>query len=245
VIRISDMTQKDFENDFIARKTTRYLLVFEISSFLIALILLFFNATLIAFTVATLTLIIFIGVFLWLFIRFRTFPIVQEKFTLQQKVSDLQSNIKLETNEINRANQKRKQLSEAEHAELDLALEKLQKTYIQNGLGNTRLDSAKIPGIGPKLKERLAIHRIVTAADVNSNISSIEGFGEAKSQALLSWQRNVHDELNRTRPTILPNDVAENIKQKYLLPHEENNVAEANAEKNKQIYEGNLNSFRP
>jgi hypothetical protein len=239
------MTKGDFETDHLARKVARYLLVIEFLSLFIALILVAFHAAPIAFLLAILTLVIFISVFVWLYFRFRAFPIVQEKAGLQRKADDLHSKIRVEGNKINEANQRRSQLTQVEEEETAQALESFQKAYIQYGLANTRLDSAKIPGVGPKLKERLALHRIVTAADINSGVHSIQGFGGAKSQALLSWQRNIYDELIRTKPVVLPMKTANTIRQKFQMLHEENNVAEATAKKSKQAYEANLRSIKP
>jgi micrococcal nuclease len=239
------MTKGDFENDILARKLARYLLVVEFVFLFLAFILVGIRAAPIAFVLAILSLFIFGCVFTWLYFRFKAFPVVLEKTALQRKADDLQSKIRLEGNKINAANQKRSELIQAGKQELAKALESLQKAYIQKGLVNTPLNTAKIPGIGPKLKERLAAHRILTAADINSNISSIQGFGGAKSEALLSWRRSIYDGLARTKPTDVPAESAHAIRQKYQKLQEENNIAEANAKQRKQDYEANLRSIKP
>ena len=238
------MTKGDFAGDHLARKTICYLLVIELASLYIALILGVLRAAPIAFLLAILMLVLFVGVFAWLYFRFRAFPIVREKAALRKKAGDLRSKIGLEGYKICEANQRRARLTQAERQELAQALEILQKAYIQNGLTNARLDSARIPGIPPKLEERLAAHHILTAADIDSNVSSIPGFEGEKSQALLSWQRSIHDELVRTQPAALPADTIHAIRRKFQKRHAENNLAEATVKKNTLAYEAELRSVR-
>lgn len=92
----------------------------------------------------------------------------------------------------------------------------LQKQYIQNGLRLATLNSAKIDGVGPKLKERLLAHGIHNASDVNQGrIVGIPGFGDAKVQSVLQWRSFVDNQLNRNKPTSLPADQLTEIKQRF------------------------------
>ena len=52
----------------------------------------------------------------------------------------------------------------------------MQGAFIQTGLNSSRLADAQIPGIGPKLKERLAAHAVLTAAPSKPKFDSICGW---------------------------------------------------------------------
>ena len=231
------MSETDFRKDLFARKISRYLLIFEIISLFISFILLLLKITSIAFALATITLLVFIGIFTWLYIRYQSFPIVQEKISLTKETTNLQLKIKAEINKINNVNQKQSQLVDAEKSEKNSALDRLQKEHINNGLANTRIDISNIPSIGPKLKERLASYGIVTAANINQNIRSIEGFGEAKTQTLLSWRNSIYENLVKTKPMNLPFETIDSIKEKYSILKNENETVGATAETNKKIFE--------
>jgi DNA-binding helix-hairpin-helix protein with protein kinase domain len=59
-----------------------------------------------------------------------------------------------------------------EDNEIETSLQKLENEYIENGLNNARIDEANIPGVGPKLKEKLTANRIRSAADVVIHIQN-------------------------------------------------------------------------
>jgi micrococcal nuclease len=102
-----------------------------------------------------------------------------------------------------------------EDQEIESNLHKLEKEYIENGLRNSKIDNASIPGVGPKLKEKLKANRIRSAADVGIHIQNLEGFGNAKVQALVNWKQLVLRYLDSTKPDKLPNDQLAVIKQKH------------------------------
>ncbi len=239
------MSNINFEDDRYARKIIKYLLFIEVFSLLVAIILVFLRYSFIAFILGLLTLIIFTSILIWLYIRFLSFPLVHEKHLYEKKASNLKKNIKFETNNMILAKQKRIDLSQEQSGEVASLLRDLQNKFIQIGLSNTLIASAKISGIGPKLKERLSSHQILSAADVNQSITAIEGFGEAKIRSILDWQTIVRNELDRIKPTILPNDQSETVNIKYKLLHDKNDTAEKNAIDSKKIFENDLNSFAP
>src|SRR5262249_16335023 len=67
-------------------------------------------------------------------------------------------------------------------------LAQLRLNVVTDSLRQRHIDDANIPGIGTKLKERLAAAGIVTAAAVNAQrIRAIEGIGDAKARELEDW----------------------------------------------------------
>ena len=238
------MTDNNVHNDIFAKKVIRATLIIESAFFLFVVLLLFFRTTLAALCFAILSFFVLIGVFFWLYKRFISFPIVVEKKKLERDLITVQSQIKSETSKVKQSKQRRNDLFEDEKKNTSLALEKLQKSYIQSGLASTEIESAKIPSIGPKLKEKLIAHRILTAADINSKITLIEGFGESKTQILLDWQRIIYEGFHSTRPTTLSNEELDRLKKEYLNLHQENDVFHNNAEKSKQAFEQKLKVTR-
>lgn len=236
---------KDFKNDLIARRVIRFLLLFQLLALLIGIIFTLTHISNFALTIALLTLFIFIGVLIWLYIRYRAYPIVQEKRKLSQQASGLQAQITAHTNNIQLTVQKREQLLRAEAEEMAVALQTLQTSYIQSGLSNTHLSDANIVGIGPKLKERLASHGFTNAATINVNITAIEGFGQAKSQAILSWRDQVVSHFNSTKPISLPFETSDAIKKKYIVHHENNNLQRKKLQEIKFNLEKKLADLQP
>lgn len=102
-----------------------------------------------------------------------------------------------------------------------------------------------IPGVGPKLKQRLAEHRIVSAIQVNDGISQVPGLGESKHAALVSWRSSVQAELASAMPSNLSRVQLERIRQKYLALQNEDAVNERQAKDNRKKLEDDLHSLRP
>jgi hypothetical protein len=235
----------DFKNDLLARRVIRFLLLFQLLALVIGVILTLTRISNIALVIAVLTLFILLGVILWLYIRYRAYPIVQEKRKLSQQVSSLQAQIIAHTNNIQLTVQKREQLLRAEAEEMAAALQALQTSHIQSGLSNTHLSDANIPGIGPKLKERLASHGFTNAATINVHVSNIEGFGQAKSQAVLSWRNQVLTHFNSTKPTSLSLEASDVIKKKYIVHHENNDSQRKKLQESKSDLEKKLADLQP
>lgn len=104
----------------------------------------------------------------------------------------------------------------AETAELTQALNKLREAYFNRGMQSARLIDGQIPGVGQKMKERLALVGILNAADVSpTRLSGISGFGEAKVASVINWRNEVVNQLKYTAPRSLPKEVDQRIRAKY------------------------------
>ena len=217
-------------NDKVAQKTIRFLLIFQlIELFPLALLTLLGYGSL-ALVIVIFTVFAIAGVLGWLYLRFQSHPLVVEKRSLSKQKTNLQSRIQSEQRRISSSQQKRNNLLQSEKNELAAALKAIQGAFIQTGLNSSRLADAQIPGIGPKLKERLAAHAVLTAAQVNRNsIASVDGLGDVKTRAILSWRNNVYAQLDRAKPMALADDQADPIKAKYKIQHATNDKEEANA----------------
>jgi hypothetical protein len=207
----------------------------------LSLLDLFFLALVISF----LTLFVFITVMLWLYIRYGHLPIVRQKRGLERLVFKFERNLQAEQNNRQAAIKERGRLFQAEKNEIDTALKTLQKNHIENGLANSSIKEAAIPGLGPKLKERLAGYGILSAAHVNDKISELPNFGEAKCQALLGWRSAVTMSVESTKPGSLPHEQLEPIKQKYEALQDKNNAIERKALASEELLEHELMLLKP
>jgi|GEM_PF-775521 len=105
---------------------------------------------------------------------------------------------------------------EEENYELRTTLRLLQQQFVTDGLKMLLLKDAKIPGIGPKLKETLLVFGITSADDIEmGRLSTIPGIGQAKASALVLW-RGVNETILRAQqPRSLPNNVLDPIKNRF------------------------------
>jgi hypothetical protein len=125
-------------------------------------------------------------------------------------------------------------------------LHSLQETYIKNGLAQAHISEAQIAGVGPKLKERLALHGITNAANINpATLGSVAGFGEAKKQAVLTWRNSIYSRLNQAKPMALAPEQAGAIQHKFETKHAANDAAEREAGARKLTLDSELNALRP
>ncbi len=177
--------------------------------------------------------------------RYAAMPVVKEKRGLLVQIQAEESQIHAATARIERAHAKAKeidtrreadkskrqevyahqtlqlknrraQLEADEKKELATALQQMQAAYLASGLRNSRLEVATIPGIGPKMKERLRQNGIVAASDISySRVSQIQGIGEAKAEQLSAWRKNIEATLNAGKPTRLPERLEDDIQKKY------------------------------
>ncbi|NMC34041.1 MAG: hypothetical protein GYA36_16495, partial [Veillonellaceae bacterium] len=84
------------------------------------------------------------------------------------------------------------------------------------GLSTYDIISAKIPGIGPKIKSLLAEHRITHAHHIDlSSLLSIAGIGEVKANAIHAWRKEAERLIMQSAPRYLPHDVVHEIRSKY------------------------------
>lgn len=113
---------------------------------------------------------------------------------------------------------KRGELEMAESNELAAALRRLQEEYMVQGLKSTLIRDAEIRGVGPKLKQRLALQGITSAFDVNrARLSGVPGFGDAKVGAVLGWRESIRQALLGSTPHGLPEGQEQSIRQTYAL----------------------------
>ncbi len=221
------------------------MLILQISAMIFVLVLSQRGQALLALGVSFLTLILFIAVLIGLYFRYTNLPIVQEKSVLEQRISKFQKSVQAEGSSLKEAARKRDELIEAEKNEIETALSNVQDAYIEYGLTSATIKDAAIPGIGPKLKERLAEYGILTAAQVNDQISELSGFGEAKRQVLVNWRRSVLAALENTKPSSLRQERQEAIKHHYEKLHEQNELGVRDALESRNILEHELKSFVP
>jgi hypothetical protein len=239
------MDEYSLDEDPFSRKILRYFLVLQIIVLGIVILAIFLKNPQLALIIVLLTFLILAGVLALLYFRYRALPVVQEKHKLEKQISLLKTNISIERKKIREAQRIKEKLYQAEIDELRETLQNLQQEYIQKGLNNTLINSATIPGIGPKLKQRLAEHGILTAANVNNRTTGIEGFGEAKTRSIIEWKASIYSQLENTKPAKLSDDDYKRIIQKYYDLNSKNNTDEVNAKDNETRLENELTSLRP
>ena len=235
----------DLYNDELARKVVRFILIFQVSALFIGLIFTFTRLNALALFLAFVTLVLMLGALFWAFIRYQTYPIVQEKKRLKKKAIDLQAQIAMNTGHIQRARQKREELQREEQAGMQVALMSSQNEYIRSGMNAARIEDSDIPGIGHGLKQKLALHGFTSAASITSHVTSVEGFGPAKSQAVIDWRNRVHVGLNSAKPTAVTPEQIKIIREKYDALHVSNTEAESKHLEHKGILEKTLGEIQP
>ena len=239
------MANVSFKDDLASRKVMRFLLLLQITAMMIVIGLILFGSYSLALTISFLTFIVLVASVLWLYFRYQKIPLVKEKADVQQRLLKAQNKIQTEVNNIQSARRKREGLFQAEKDEIQATLKKSQADHIANGLANSSLKHASIPGVGPKLKDRLAMYGIVSAAQIGKNISRIPRFGQAKQRALIEWRNVVLSKLDNTKPISLTNEQFEYITNTYQALRQLNDTAEKTAQENKRAAEYDLNSLAP
>ena len=239
------MADVSFKDDPSSRKVMRFLLFLQITAMMVVIGLILFESYSLALIISFLTFLVFIAIVLWLYFRYQKIPIVKEKAHVQERLLKAQNKIRTEVNRIQSAKRKHASLLQEEKDEINTTLKKSQEDHIANGLTNSSLKHANIPGVGPKLKERLAGYGVVSAAQVGSNLSKIPGFGQAKQQALIEWRSAVIERLHSTKPISLTNEQFEYIMNTYQALRQLNDKAEKTAQDNKRAAEYDLNSLAP
>jgi ABC-type multidrug transport system fused ATPase/permease subunit len=219
--------------------------IFQVSAFVIGLVLTLAHLSSIALIITFISLVLLLGVLSWFYIRYRSYSIVQEKRKLYQLNNNLQAQILAHTTNIQLTHQNREKLEHAEQDERAIALRNLQKKHIESGMINSRIADADIPGIGPGLKQRLAAHGFSTAANIGENVTYVEGFGPAKTQAILDWKNKTYNHFNATKPTDLPPERDNEIKDKYKILHANNDAERQNLEENKNKLENARKEIQP
>jgi hypothetical protein len=239
---VSEIT---FMDDPLSRKVTKSLLLLQLVAMVIVVGLSLADLFFLALTISLLTFVIFILSIFWLHSRYRNIPIIREKREVERLVLKFQRNIHTEEKIIQRAISERARLFQAEKDEINTDLRTLQKNHFENGLANTLLRDSSIPGVGPKLKDRLTGYGIASAAQITERISELPGFGDAKHAALINWRNSVIASLESTKPSRLPTEKFEAIQRKYQELRDQNNALERKAHASKQVLEYELISFKP
>jgi len=236
---------KIFEYDPFPRKVTGAFLLLQVAGMVIVVIFSFIDLFFLALAISFLTFCLFIALLFWLHSRYQKIPVVREKMNLERMAHRFQKHIQAEERVIQGAITERARLFHAEKEEIYKALKTLQQNYIEDGLAKASIQEADIPGVGPKLKERLAQAGLVNAAQVTDKVANISGFGEAKHQSLINWRNSILVELENTKPDGLSEEQLERIQVKHHALHNTNNATERRARGSKQILEHELISFKP
>ncbi len=146
---------------------------------------------------------------------YRAHPLTKAKLSLQKQLGQIGASILATNGNQKAAKRSRDAALFEQEQEIKRTIASLQNAYFAMQLKQQPIDQAKIPGIGPKLKERLAAHRILTAYDVSPDIANLEGFGASKSEALLDWRASVITALEPGKPKNLPSEKRAAIQQSY------------------------------
>jgi micrococcal nuclease len=260
------MTPHTFEHDFGQEKRVTRTIAF------IQLAALFLGLSSAIFAWKTLRYLIFIlalnallalsYLVLFLALRYRSIPIVQEKNTREEQLSAIRKQMKDAENEIKKAEKnrariekqkesrlaqrrtkhgrlrkdlasQREKIKRQERDELTAELKKHQEQYFIEGLKTRTIQGTNIYGVGTKMKQRLEAHGVYRASDVSAErVSSIPGFGETKTLAVIEWRRQVERDLEDSLPTQLPADFEESIRRKYGDQYDVTFREEKEAERN-------------
>jgi len=206
----------------------------------------------------------FLGLFLYL--RYRSLPVVKKKRALEVRECELQKEIDNTKAHVNQAIRTREYITKDEQKEIarrlavhnqtleNLAsrrkeikmtarqeyvaiLKRLQDKHFAEGLRKRLIKNAKISGVGPKMKEHLALNGIVSASQITvAGVSSVPGFGESKTLAVVNWRRSVERELEATKPNRLSSDKESIIRRKHDQRMEGTQVEEENTRRELEAY---------
>ena len=196
-------------------------------------------------SLALLSLGVALGTVLYLYLGYWKDPVVREKRTLLQSASSAAAEARQTQSALAKTGMTRHRiLQEAETAttsrradhgrqmaaldrrrstlksdqeqELERALAELRAQHLEDGLRGALVADAKIPGVGPALKQRLISHGVASAANASAGtVSGLPGFGEAKVGAVLSWRSAVEAALRATLPGAIPPEQEAEILRKY------------------------------
>jgi hypothetical protein len=100
--------------------------------------------------------------------------------------------------------------------ELAVALREYQDQIVSGHLLKIQLCDARIPGIGPQLKQRLAAAGFVSAGNIGMRTPDVPGIGEKKWAALFAWRQQLEWPIRaREAPKSLPQFKSYTIEQRY------------------------------
>jgi hypothetical protein len=108
-----------------------------------------------------------------------------------------------------------RQIIDRRDRELEVALMDYQDQIVNTQLLKIRISDARIPGIGPQVKQRLAALGFVSAGDIGMRSPDVPGIGE-KWAALFAWRLQLERPIRaRDAPTSLPPNKSHTIEQRY------------------------------
>jgi len=101
--------------------------------------------------------------------------------------------------------------------ELAAALKEYQEQVVNGHLHKVRISDASLPGIGPQLKQRLAVAGFVSAGDIGTRrYENVPGIGAKKWAVLHDWRRQLEGPIRtREAPNSLPSHKSSVIEQRY------------------------------
>jgi len=186
-----------------------------------------------------------VGLGIYLYLIYRQDPVVLEKRTLLESATSVAAEARRIQSRLGRTATARRKIAEeaevavrnrkAEHErrmaslsgrrstlktdqeqEIERALGEIRAQHMSSGLRAAVIADAKIPGVGPALKQRLISTGITSAANVSMvTVSGLPGFGEAKVSAVLGWRASVEATLRSVLPGAIPPEQEAGILQKY------------------------------
>lgn len=180
----------------------------------------------------------------WLYARYRESPLMREKRLIERYLRRFQKHALLEEQLIQAAMQERNRLLGAERAEIERALEGLQRFHIMEGLETAAIWRAVIPGVDQALKEQLLERGIVSAAQITDENPKLSGIRETELKALLDWRQSVLDDLERGKPDRLRENQLRGIQTTYQALQEKNGAIENRARLSIELLERELTIFR-
>ncbi|MGI8958789.1 MAG: hypothetical protein ACR2IV_03305 [Bryobacteraceae bacterium] len=118
--------------------------------------------------------------------------------------------------EVNGLAAELQQITARRDADLVAALKNYQDQVVNSHLHKVRISAASIPGIGPQLKQRLAVAGYVSAADIGARYARVPGIGTTKAAALIAWRNQLElpIRLREAPKSLQPHQIA-NIEQRY------------------------------
>lgn len=182
--------------------------------------------------------------FAWLYVRYRESPLMREKRLIESYLRRFQKHALLEEQLIQATMQERNRLLEAERAEIERALDGLQRFHVSEGLETAAIWRAVIPGVDQVLKRRLLELGVVSAAQITEGNSKLSEIGAAERRALLDWRQSVLDDLDLTKPDRLRENQLQGIQTTYQALQEKNGVIENRARLSIELLERELAIFR-
>jgi membrane protein implicated in regulation of membrane protease activity len=125
------MAMFSFDEDAFVRKVTRLFLALQLGALVIVFALMLLKLQALALSLSCLTFAIFIGVVIWLFLRYTNHPLVREKKSIAQQVNTVQTSIQTLDRLIQSTEKKRGELARDKQNEIQGLLKALQNDHIK------------------------------------------------------------------------------------------------------------------